>query len=556
MDNPNKSSSNPPEMDKDLLEKSWNLYIEIDIILEKAQKECLSLKDTLKLIFPILINKLDCEGVFIKTYDEDLKMKVFNALKKGYKSQPADIKEIEDYAYRKEIYINDDIGTVIAMRIDVSGEYFGVIGTFYDKKLNNDKIDELKKLIHTSIEIIDNYLSMIYNASKKQKAIDRIGEALSDKVLIRGLDKAVNSLNESINFDKMLFLYYQEERETLRLQREYPLNYVYYNKKERIEDSFKKTDSELKKLIYKEEKNLKNNKKDISENLIQKLVLKKYIEMSMIYGTNKEHLVGKIIVSREDKEFNTTQRDILNSFSTLIRQRVVDYNKEYRSLCQFFSPNLVDRILLEDKHYEKFLKPKEQHVAVLYSDISSFTKISEEILKEPSLIGDFIDKWSKKAVDIIWDNGGVFDKMVGDCVIALFGPPFYEYDAKNLCIRAIKTAIEINKWTDELSKTEEYQHLRKSNIIPGLGVSTGINYCSMFVGGFGPNENFTGFSSGMNNTARLQQLAGYRDIFVMDSVKEIIGKGVSGFHFGEIRQAEVKNVKEPIKYYPIKYSLD
>jgi hypothetical protein len=208
------------------------------------------------------------------------------------------------------------------MRIDVSGEYFGVIGSFYDKKLNKDRIDELQKLIHTSIEVIDNYLSMIYNASKKQKAINRIGEALSDKLFIRGLDIAVDRLNESINFDKMLFLYYQEERETLRLQREYPLNYVYYNKKERIDDSSKKTDSELKKLLYKEEKNLKSNKKEISDNLIQKLGLKKYIEMSMIYGTNKEHLVGKIIVSREDKEFNTTQRDILSSFSTLIRQRI------------------------------------------------------------------------------------------------------------------------------------------------------------------------------------------------------------------------------------------
>ncbi|MFW5800254.1 MAG: hypothetical protein ACOCV8_05510, partial [Spirochaetota bacterium] len=62
--------------------------------------------------------------------------------------------------------------------------------------------------------------------------------------------------------------------------------------------------------------------------------------------------------------------------------------------------------------------------------------------------------------------------------------------------------------------------------------------------------------SGMNNTSRLQQLAGFRDIFVMNTVKEIIGKGISGFSFGEMRQEKVKNVKEPLKYHPILYSLD
>ncbi len=548
--------NNKNNINNQYLAECWKLYTELDAKLEKAQLEQLSLKDALKLIFPILINHLDCEGIFIKTYDETLKMRVFNALKKGYKCIPADIKEIEEFAYRKEIFISEEIGYLIGMRIDVSNEYFGVIGVFYDKKLSQDNIKRYKKLIHTSIEIIDNYLSMIFNASMKQEAINKIGEAISDTVLIRGIDKAVECLYKSIKFDTLYFFYHQEEKETLRLLRDSPINYLIYEKNKRTDDSFNRKNQELYKIFNQERDNIKSNNKEISEKLHKKIGLKKYLEMSMIYGKDDDQLVGKIIINRMEKDFNTTQRDILNSFSTLIRQRIVDYNKEYRSLCQFFSPKIVNRLLSEDNYNEKYIKPKEQHVAVLYTDISSFTKISEEIFKEPSIIGDFIDKWSSKAVDIIWDNGGVFDKMVGDCIIALFGPPFYEYDAKNLCIRAIKTAIEINKWTDELSKKEDYAYLRKSDIIPGLGVSTGINYCQMFVGSFGPNENFTGFSSGMNNSARLQQIAGYRDIFVMESVKEIIGKGVSGFHFGEERQAQVKNVKEPLKYYPIKYSID
>jgi len=527
------------------------MYNTIDNLIEKAQIEELSLEDTLKIVLPELISKLDCEAIFIRTYDEDLKMKNFNALKKGYNSIPMEIKEIDDFLKTNKSYITKEIGTLIALKIDVAGEYFGIIGSFFDKNLDEQIISEKKEAMNTAIEVLDNYLSMIYNSSKKQKTIDAIGEAISDKVLSRGLDKAIIQLYESIKFDKLIFLYWNEE-EDKKYNR--PMNYIIYDKNEHFDDSENVKDKDLYNFIQSENKFLIEGQENLPRYFIEKLQLRKFVEMSLIYGKSIKHLVGKILISRENKGFNTTQRDILHNFSTLIRQRVVDYNKEYRALLEYFSPKTANRLLSED-NYEKYIMPKEQHVAVLYSDITSFTKISESLLKEPKAIGDFINEWSYKVVEIIWENGGVFDKMVGDCAIGLFGPPFYEYDAKNMCIRAIKTAIEISKWTDELSKNPKYKILRESDQIPGLGVATGINYCPMFVGIFGPNRNFTGFSSGMNNTARLQSQAGFRDIFVMESVKEIIGKGVSGFSFGEMRQAKVKNVKEPLTFYPLKYSF-
>ena len=52
--------------------------------------------------------------------------------------------------------------------------------------------------------------------------------------------------------------------------------------------------------------------------------------------------------------------------------------------------------------------------------------LSETILKTPAKVAELVETWSRDAVDIVWQHGGVFDKMVGDCVIALFGPPFYD----------------------------------------------------------------------------------------------------------------------------------
>jgi class 3 adenylate cyclase len=67
------------------------------------------------------------------------------------------------------------------------------------------------------------------------------------------------------------------------------------------------------------------------------------------------------------------------------------------------------------------------------------------------------------------------------------------------------------------------------------------------VGTFGPNENFTGFSSGMNNTARLQGCATKGEILVMAEAIARLPKG-NKFTFGDERTAQVKNVADPLRF--------
>jgi class 3 adenylate cyclase len=83
-----------------------------------------------------------------------------------------------------------------------------------------------------------------------------------------------------------------------------------------------------------------------------------------------------------------------------------------------------------------------------------------------------------------------------------------------------------------------------------IGVATGLNLCPLFVGRFGPNDNFTGFSRGMNNTARLQGCAVRDEILVMAASVAALGEG-SGFTFGPERQAKVKNVAEPLRFHAL-----
>jgi glycine hydroxymethyltransferase len=78
-----------------------------------------------------------------------------------------------------------------------------------------------------------------------------------------------------------------------------------------------------------------------------------------------------------------------------------------------------------------------------------------------------------------------------------------------------------------------------------LDVAIGLHFAPLFVGTFGPDQDYTGFSSGMNNTARLQGQAKGGEILCMDAFVAALG---DPSRFGEERSAAVKNVAEPLKF--------
>ena len=74
--------------------------------------------------------------------------------------------------------------------------------------------------------------------------------------------------------------------------------------------------------------------------------------------------------------------------------------------------------------------------------------------------------------------------------------------------------------------------------MPGLGVAIGVNLTPSFCGLFGPNRNYTSFSTGMNQTARLQSLGTFRETLVMDSAMKAINTSkdpaLAGLKFGPL----------------------
>jgi len=268
-------------------------------------------------------------------------------------------------------------------------------------------------------------------------------------------------------------------------------------------------------------------------------------------SSTAEH--GFVAATGAERSVSGAALELVQHLAVALGQRLVDYHKDQRYLQQFFSPETVTRLLAVPNYQSEFLTPRLRDVAILYTDINSFTKISEQILDGPAEVGALIDFWSAGVVDILFKHGGAFDKMVGDCVIGLFGTPFDDLGPEERVAGALRAAFEICEYTATLAGIPEVDKIRASDLIPGLGVATGVHYGTTMVGTFGPNNAFTAFGREMNNAARLQGVAGFREVLIMREARDVLARAghplEAELEWGEVKHAAVKNVKDPLSFH-------
>ena len=215
------------------------------------------------------------------------------------------------------------------------------------------------------------------------------------------------------------------------------------------------------------------------------------------------------------------------------------------------------------KQFEKYLDPRQvailqknpekiklggerKEMSFLFMDIVGFTPISEYYKNKNNpeglvkLINEFLNEVSK----IILKNGGMIDKFMGDCCMAVFGAPL---DMKNHAEMAIKSCIEIEKKVKELKK------LYKERGLPDINVGTGVNTGIAIIGNMGSETrlDYSVVGDAVNLAARLEATAcrgDYKDYPTIYSsyTMEQLPKTIKSKKIGEIK---VKGKEELIKIY-------
>jgi len=145
-------------------------------------------------------------------------------------------------------------------------------------------------------------------------------------------------------------------------------------------------------------------------------------------------------------------------------------------------------------------------MSYLFMDIIGFTPISEFYKNNDDpeglvvLVNEFLDEMT----NIILANGGMVDKFMGDCIMAVFGAPL---DMPNHAEMAVKSAVEIE------AKTLELKQRYKDRGLPDINVGTGVNSGPAIIGNMGSSTrfDFSVIGDAVNLAARLEATAGRGD---------------------------------------------
>ena len=157
-------------------------------------------------------------------------------------------------------------------------------------------------------------------------------------------------------------------------------------------------------------------------------------------------------------------------------QSSIELEKSKENYRRYFSPEIGDEIESGDLVIGQD-GSRVTDVAVLFTDIAGFTKLSEKM--DPQDVLDLLSKYQTLMVDAIFQHKGTVDKFIGDAVMANFGTPrSHGNDAQN----AFYCGVLMNH------KLAEWNKIRVEKGLSEIQHRIGIHYGKCVVGNMGSEQ--------------------------------------------------------------------
>jgi len=179
----------------------------------------------------------------------------------------------------------------------------------------------------------------------------------------------------------------------------------------------------------------------------------------------------------------------------------------------------------------------QQEMTVLFSDIRSFTSLSETMTPKENF--DFINAFLRRVGPVIREHGGVIDKYIGDAVMALFpGAPG----------EAIQAGIDMQK------RVADYNEERKLDGYAPIAIGVGLHTGLLILGTVGEAErmNSTVISDAVNLASRLEGVTkNYgASIVVSAAMLEHLPRD-SAFHVRFLDKIQVKGKRDAVTIFEV-----
>jgi adenylate cyclase len=227
------------------------------------------------------------------------------------------------------------------------------------------------------------------------------------------------------------------------------------------------------------------------------------------------------------------------AMGTMLLLEDISSEKRMKStMSRYMDPGLADKLMGDGG---ELLGGQDSVATVLFSDIRSFTTLSEELGAQG--IVSLLNEYFTLMVDIITDEEGMLDKFIGDALMAIFGTPFpHEDDAD----RGVKASIRM---MEELRLYNEQRASYNQNPIDiGIGLNTG----RVVTGNIGSPKrmDYTVIGDGVNLAARLESATKQYGAHILIS-EFTLAELKSSYRHRLVDNVVVKGKTEPVGVYEL-----
>ena len=252
---------------------------------------------------------------------------------------------------------------------------------------------------------------------------------------------------------------------------------------------------------------------------------------------------AEIYCNNEKVSVNININPLVNSeqksLGTMLVMEDISSEKRIKStMSRYMNPQLAEQMLAGG---EDVLGGKSVKATILFSDIRSFTSITEKLGAAGTV--SMLNEYFTDMVEAIQGEGGMLDKFIGDAMMAGFGVPVSYEDDED---RAMRAAINMFERLASLNKVRELRG--EQPIEMGVGLNTDM----IVSGNIGSPKrmDYTMIGDGVNLAARLESACKTYSAQIL--ISEYTYASLKGtYRMREVDKVVVKGKTEPVSIYEV-----
>ena len=259
----------------------------------------------------------------------------------------------------------------------------------------------------------------------------------------------------------------------------------------------------------------------------------------------EEFLDATLVIQGDKLSVNVSTTPLIGqkneSMGVMIMIEDISSEKRMKStMSRYMDPELADQ-LMNAGESDDVMGGKQSTASVLFSDVRSFTTITEELGAQGTV--KLLNDYFTIMVDCITDEGGMLDKFIGDAMMCIFGTPIPHEDDPDRAVRAaIRMMTDLKVFNDKRAAEG------KMPIDHGMGVNTD----SIVSGNIGSPKrmDYTVIGDGVNLAARIESACKQYGAHIL--ISEFTYKAVKAtYRTRQVDYVIVKGKTEPVGVFEV-----